>query len=144
ALAFRFGGRSYADNFRWEPGAGSAIHAVALDSGSVRSWRIPPMMAFHATQAWVDGPDLMLEMAIYPGREIVDDLYLERRRAYLPLGGRLRHVRYRLAEGRGEAEPVDVAEAAIELQQVHPERIGRSRARVCWGAGNGERGEFAD
>src|SRR5690606_15431544 len=104
ALAFRFGSRAYVDNFRWDPERGSAIHAVALDSGQVRSWRIPPMMAFHATQAWADGPDLVLEIATYDGRDILDDLYLERRRADLPLRSVPRHVRYRLRDGHGEAE----------------------------------------
>jgi carotenoid cleavage dioxygenase-like enzyme len=141
-LAFRFGGKSYADNFRWEPAHGSAIHAVALDGGAVRSWRIPPMMAFHATQAWADGADLVLEMATYDDGTVFDDLRLERRRAGLPMRSAMRHVRYRLRDGRGEAEPEAIGGPAIELQQVHPARIGRGRARVCWGAGIGGRGEL--
>ena len=143
-LAFRFGAKSYADNFRWEPGGGSTIHAVALDTGDVRSWRIAPMMAFHATQAWVDGRDLVLEIATYDDGVVFDDLRLERRRAGLPMRSRMRHVRYRLRDGRRDAEAEPIAGVAIELQQVHPERIGRGRARVCWGAGNGEHGELFD
>lgn len=143
-LAFRFGAKSYADNFRWEPDGGSAIHAVALDTGVVRSWRIAPMMAFHATQAWADGGDLVLEIATYDDGVVFDDLRLERRRAGLPMRSSMRHVRYRLRDGRRDAEPEPIAGAAIELQQVHPERIGRGRARVCWGAGNGDRGELFD
>ena len=143
-LAFRFGGKSYADNFRWEPGGGSVIHAVALHDGAVRSWRIPPMMAFHATQAWADGSGLVLEMAIYDDGLVFDDLRLDRRRAGEPMRCRMSHVRYRLRDGRSDAEPQAIAGPAIELQQVHPGRIGRGRARVCWGAGNGERGEFND
>jgi len=144
ALAFRFGSRSYANNFGWEPGRGSSIHAVALDSGALRSWRVPPMMAFHATQAWADGGDLVLEMPIYDDRQVFEDLRIDDRRANRPLRSEVRHVRYRLREGRSEAEPEDIAGAAIELPQVHPARIGQARARVCWGAGNGEHGEFLD
>lgn len=143
-LAFRFGAKSYAHNFRWEPEGGSMIHAVSLDNGAVRSWRIPPMMAFHATQAWADGADLVLEIAIYDDGLVFDDLRLERLRAGAPIRSMPRHVRYRLREGRGEAEPEPIAGAAIELQQVHPERIGQGRARVCWGAANGEQGQFND
>jgi carotenoid cleavage dioxygenase-like enzyme len=120
------------------------IHAVALRDGAVRSWRIPPMMAFHATQAWADGSDLVLEMAIYDDGLVFEDLRLERRRAGEPLRSRMSHVRYRLRDGLGDAEPQAIAGPAIELQQVHPDRIGRGRARVCWGAGNGEHGEFFD
>lgn len=144
ALGLRFGRKAYADYLHWEPRGGSAIHALALDSGARRSWRIPPMMAFHATQAWVDGSDFVLDMAIYEDRHIVDDLRLERRRADLPMRSTVRHVRYRLRDGRGEAEPAAIADADIELQQVHPARIGQGRARACWGSGNGEHFEFCD
>nr|HRO60831.1 carotenoid oxygenase family protein [Burkholderiaceae bacterium] len=119
-LAFRFGARAYADNFRWEPEAGSAVHAIALDTGSVRSWRIPPMMAFHATQAWTDGAGFALEIAIYDDGTAFDDLRLDRRRADLPLRARPRHVRYRLRDGRSDAEPEAIDGPPIELQQVHP------------------------
>lgn len=143
-LAFRFGAKSYADNFRWEPDGGSAIHVVALPSGAVRSWRVPAMMAFHATQAWIDGSDVVLEIAIYDDGLVFDDLRLDHRRPCAPMRSHLSHVRYRLREGRSDAEPETIAGAAIELQQVHPGRIGQRRARICWGGGNGGRGEFLD
>ncbi len=143
-LPFRFGAKSYAENFKWEPEGGSVLHAVALDTGAVRSWRIPPMMAFHATQAWADGTDLVLEIATYEDGQVFDDLRLERRRRDDPMRCPVRHVRYRLRDGRADAEPETIAGAAIELQQVHPDRIGRGRAAVCWGAGGGDRGEFND
>jgi carotenoid cleavage dioxygenase-like enzyme len=143
-LAFRFGAKAYADNFRWEPAGDSAIHAVALDTGEVRSWRVPPFMAFHATQAWADGDGLVLELAVYEDGTVFDDLRLERRRADLAMRSALRHVRYRLRDGRRDAEPEPIGGAAIELQQVNPARIGLGRARVCWGTGNGDRGEFSD
>jgi len=75
---------------------------------------------------------------------VFDDLRLERRRAGLPMRSLPRHVRYHLREGQAEARPEQIPGAAIELQQVHPHRTGKSRARVCWGAGWGERGEFFD
>jgi len=142
ALAFRFGAKSYADNFRWEPQGGSTIHVVALPSGAVRSWRVPAMMAFHATQAWIDGGDVVLEIATYDDGRVFDDLRLDHRRACAPMRSRMSHVRYRLRDGRSDAEPEMIAGPAIELQQVHPGRVGQGRARVCWGSGNGERGEF--
>lgn len=142
ALAFRFGAKSYADNFRWEPQGGSTIHVVALPSGAVRSWRVPAMMAFHATQAWIDGGDVVLEIATYDDGRVFDDLRLDHRRACAPMRSRMGHVRYRLRDGRSDAEPEMIAGPAIELQQVHPGRVGQGRARVCWGSGNGERGEF--
>lgn len=144
AVALRFSKRSYADCFAWRPGGGSRLHAVSLDDGSVSTWDIPPMMAFHATQAYAEGGDLVLEIAIYDDGTIFDDLMLERRRANLPLRVRPRHVRYRLRRGRGGAEPEAIPGPSIELQQVHPSRVGHGRASVTWGIGVGDRGEFAD
>lgn len=143
ALAFRFGAKAYADNFRWSPEGGSMLHAVALESGAVRSWRIPPMMAFHATQAWRDGSDLVLDLATYADGTIFDDLSLAHRRAGQPLRAQVRHQRYRLQDGRSEAEPQDLGHG-IELQQVHPAAVGTRRAGVCWGAGSAPDGRFSD
>jgi carotenoid cleavage dioxygenase-like enzyme len=143
ALALRFGKRSYAHSFRWEPDAGSALHAVALGSGAVRTWRIPPMMAFHATQAWLDGSDLVLDVAVYDDGTVFDDLYLAPRRADAPMRSHARHVRYRLRDGRAEAQPEPLPGPPIELQQVHPARLGAGRARVCWGMGNDGENRFA-
>lgn len=143
-LALRFGGQSYADSFRWEPEGGSRLHVVQLDNGSVRSWHIPPMMAFHATQAYLDGSEVVLEVATYDDGHIFGDLMLAKLRAGAGLSGPVRHQRYRLREGRRDAEPEAIAGNAVELQQVHPGRIGQARASVCWGAGNGAQDEFAE
>lgn len=142
-LAFRFGARAFKDNFRWEPDAGSRIHALALAGGAVRSWRIPPMFAFHATQAYADGADLVLEVSIYDGGLVFDDLTLERRRHGAPLRSVPRLVRYRLRDGAAEAQPEPLG-VALELQQIHPAACGQRRTGVCWGSGVGPQGEFND
>lgn len=142
-LAFRFGAKSYKDNFRWEPASGSMLHAVALDSGAVRSWRIPPMFAFHATQAWADGDGLVLELSVYEDARVFDDLMLAPRREGRPLSTPPQLVRYRLRDGADAALPEPLG-VNLELQQVHPQRIGRQRARVCWGAGSSTAEAFAD
>ena len=142
-LAFRFGAGAVKDNFRWEPGHGSAIHAIALVGGAVRSWRIPPMFAFHAVQAFADGADLVLELSVYDDGLEFDDLTLARRRQGAPLRSIPRLVRYRLRDGAAEAQPEPLG-VALELPQVHPAACGRRRASVCWGSGFGARGEFLD
>jgi len=142
-LSMRFGAGSYKDNFAWDGGAGLALHAVPLGGGAVRSWAIPPMFAFHATQAWTEGDDLLLELAIYDDATVFDDLMLDRRRQGLPMRGVPQLVRYRLRPGQPRAEPKALG-VALELQQVHPARIGHGRARVCWGAGGIQNGDFFD
>lgn len=134
ALGIRFNAKSYADNFRWEPDAGSRIHAIALDGGAVRSWAVPPLMAFHATQAWAEGADFVLDLAVYDDGTVFDDLSLARRRADTVPQAVPRHLRYRLRDGRREAEPQALGHG-IELQQVHPAALGARRASVCFGVG---------
>jgi carotenoid cleavage dioxygenase-like enzyme len=142
-LAFRFGAKSYMDNFRWEPGSGAMLHAVPLSGGPTRSWRIPAMFAFHAAQASRDGDDLVLELSIYDDATIFGDLMLAQRRSGSPIRSVPRLVRYRLRPGAAESAPEPVA-SAIELPQVHPARAGQGRARVCWGSRIGENGGFSD
>lgn len=142
-LGLRFGARSYAENFRWEAQGGSSLHAIDLASGKVRSWKIAPMMAFHATQAWSEGDDLLVELAAYDDAAVFDDLRLDRRRAQQPLRAGLRRVCYRMIDGRADATMQTLGHP-IELQQVHPARIGTARASVCWGAANAPDGTFND
>jgi len=137
-LPFRFSAKSYKDNFRWEPKHDSALHVIPLNSekggGKVRSWRVPAMFAFHATQAWIDGDDFILEVSIYDDARILDEIMLAPRREGLPITSSPKLVRYRLRADRTDAEPESL-HAPLELQQVHPARIGQARARICWGAG---------
>ena len=134
ALSFRFSAKSYIRNFRWEPASGSRLHAISLADGSVRSWDAPPMMCFHAIQAWEEGKTFVAELSIYEDATILEDLRL----APLRQGQAQRCVpklmRYRLEPGRGEALMEPFGEA-FELPQVHPARWGHARAGVAWGAG---------
>lgn len=132
-LAMRFGSRAYSDNFRWEAGEGSMLHAVSLADGSVRSWAIPAMMAFHAVQAFAEGDDLVLDLCEFENPQIFADLRLDARRAGRPVTVP-RLVRYVMTPGRAEADREVIGEG-IELPQVHPDCLGASRAGVAFGAG---------
>ena len=142
-LAMRFGGRAYCENFEWRPGGGSRLHAVPLDGGAVRSWDIPPMMTFHAAQAWAEGDTLVLDLAVYDDATVFDDLLLARRRAGAAMRSVPRLVRYRLEPGRADAKPEPLG-VVIELMQVHPKAVGARRAAVCFGGGGFETGAFFD
>lgn len=133
-LGFVFSGRSYIHNFKWDPGHGSMLHAVSLDGGTVRSWELPPMMCFHAIQAYERDGEIVAELIVYEHADIVDMLLLERLRRGVPLGVMPRLVRYRLRDGRSDAliEPV---EQGLELPQVHPDRFGQAQAGLVWGTG---------
>ncbi len=140
-LGLRFGAAAYKDQFRWHPESGSNLFAIDLHSGAVRRWSAPPLMAFHATQAWQEGQTLVVEIATYDDGRVFDDLTLERRRAGLPLRGIPQLQRYRLQPGRSEAE-VQPLGIGLELQQVHPDAPGRRRADCCWGLAAPADGSF--
>ncbi|HYD75368.1 carotenoid oxygenase family protein [Ramlibacter sp.] len=130
---FMFSGSPYMDKFAWEPEGGSRIHRISRADGRVQTWTVPPMMAFHAVQAWEDGDDTVLDLCTW-GDGIFADLRLDRLRAGRPPASSLEVVRYRLAAGATAALPQRLAER-VELPAVHGSRYSRSRARFAWGAG---------
>lgn len=78
------------------------------------------MMAFHATQAWADGADLILEIAIYSDGQVFDDLRLDRLRAGTPTAASPAMSATACARAATEVQPQLISGPAIELQQVHP------------------------
>jgi beta,beta-carotene 9',10'-dioxygenase len=134
-LGFVFSGRAYMRNFHWRPKSGSMLHAIGLGDGKVVSWSIPPMMCFHAIQAYERGDELVAELCTLDDGQAFDDLLLERLRRGEPLKQRQRLLRYRLQRGRSEAIIEPFGEA-FELPQVHPRHWGNDEARIAWGTGN--------
>jgi carotenoid cleavage dioxygenase-like enzyme len=132
-LKFLFSGNSYIDNFRWEPAGGSRINVVSRSDGTVRSWSVPPMMAFHAVQAYEEGDDIVLELCTAEPA-VFDALYLDRVRAGRPVDVPHRVMRYRLQAGRGEAMPQPLMEG-VDLPMVHGAFWTRRAARYAWAAG---------
>jgi carotenoid cleavage dioxygenase-like enzyme len=132
-LKFLFSGASYMDKFRWEPERGSRIHRVSRANGSVQSWDVPPVMAFHAVQAYEDGDTTVLELCA-SGPEVVPALRLQPLREGRPIGVPHAVLRYRLVRKQGKAEPERVVDGA-ELPVVHGSRWGKGKARFAWAAG---------
>lgn len=139
-LGFVFTGRSYIGNFRWKPEMGSKLHAVSLADGSVRSWSVPPMMCFHAVQAYEDDDTLVVELCIFDDASIFDELMLEPRRRGAPPQATPKLARYRLRPGASDAAP-EVVATGLELPQVHPSRWTREKASVAWAAAVEEGGD---
>jgi len=132
-LGFLLTRRAYIRNFRWEPASGSRLHAVDLASGAVRSWTIPPIMCFHAIQAYEVGNDIVLELCAFDDAQVMEDLALSRLRRGAPVA-LAEARRYVMKPGRDAAD-VEPLGVRIELPQVDPGRIGAGRAGVAWGAG---------
>ena len=133
-LGFLFTHRSYQANFRWEPGPGSAIHAISLADVTSRRWEIPPMMCFHAVQAFEDGQDLVLDLCDYPDATVFEDLALAAVRSGARQRTAARLTRYRMKPGQEEVL-IEPLASGFELPQVHPDRPESGAARWSWGAG---------
>jgi beta,beta-carotene 9',10'-dioxygenase len=134
-LGFIFSGRAYMRNFHWRPKSGSMLHAIGLDDGKVTSWSIPPMMCFHAIQAYERGDEIVAELCVQDDGQIFEDLMLAPRRAGAALKSKLHLRRYRLQRGRADAVIEPFGEA-MDLPQVHPGQWAGGVAEVAWGAGN--------
>jgi carotenoid cleavage dioxygenase-like enzyme len=133
-LGFLLSGRSYIHNFKWDPEHGSMLHAVSLADGSVRSWELPPMMCFHAIQAYDRRDEIVVELIVYDDATVFDDLLLERLRNGQPLRATPRQLRYRLHTGRDDALFEAFGEG-MELPQVNPDCFTQTEAALAWGAG---------
>jgi beta,beta-carotene 9',10'-dioxygenase len=132
-LKFIFTRNSYMGNFTWEPAGGSRIHAVSRADASVRTWTIPPVMAFHAVQAYEDGADLVLDLCT-SAPEIFDALTLDKLRAGRPVHVPHELLRYRLRPGQSDV-PVERLGSGLDLPMVHGGYWTKQRAQLAWGAG---------
>ena len=132
-LRFLFAGESYAHHFDWLPEGGSRLHTVRLADGAVRSWDAPPLVLFHASQAFDAGADVVVDLCLDDG-PVVDEFHIERLRAGMPVQStRARHVRFVLAPGATTAREEALPEH-FELPQVNPTVATRGPARYVWGA----------
>jgi carotenoid cleavage dioxygenase-like enzyme len=132
-LRFLFSGESYIQHFDWLPGGGSRLHAISLADGSVRSWDAPPLLGFHAVQAFHAGRDIVLDLcAAEPG--INDMLQLDKLRhepispEWLPY-----HRRFVLSDGAATAH-VETLPGRFDLPQVHPRFALQGSVRHVFGA----------
>jgi beta,beta-carotene 9',10'-dioxygenase len=142
SLRFVFTGNAYMRNFEWKPEGGSMLRTISLEDGRVSSWTIPPMMCFHAVQAYESEGDVVLELAVFDDASVLEELMLEPLRKGQPLRGLPKLARYRLRPGASSAQP-EFFGGDLELPQVNPMRWGAGRATKAWGVGAGGSGSSA-
>ena len=133
-LRFLFSGEPYIRHFDWLPDAGARLHAIDLADGSVRSWEAPPLLAFHAPQAFHVGQDIVLDLCTAdPG--VNDALMIDRLRAgHISADWLSHHRRFVLAPGAGSAR-IETLPGRFDLPQIHPGHALRGPARHVYGAG---------
>ncbi|HWI09874.1 MAG TPA: carotenoid oxygenase family protein [Burkholderiaceae bacterium] len=132
-LRFLFAGESYARHFDWMPEGGSRLHTVRLSDGAVRSWDAPPLVLFHASQAFDAGGDVVVDLCLND-EPVVEELHIARLRAGMPVTSMLaRHARFVLSPGASTARE-EALPGRFELPQVNARVATRGAARYVWGA----------
>lgn len=134
-------------NYRWEPERGTRFQVFDRDSGAhLGAWHAEACFAFHQLNAFVDGDDLIIDLAGYEDAGIIDQLYLEPLRRGATHGVRAMPWRFRLGLGDQErrvAHRSQLADQNIELPRIDPARNGRPY-RFVWGVANEVPGHFTD
>jgi carotenoid cleavage dioxygenase-like enzyme len=142
-LRFVFAGESYAAHFDWMPQHGSRLHTVRLTDGGVRSWDAPPLVLFHASQAFDVGADVVVDLCLQDA-PVVEEFQIARLRQGMAVKAtRARHTRFVLAPGATTARE-EALPGCFELPQVNTAVATRGKARFVWGATTAETtpGEF--
>jgi carotenoid cleavage dioxygenase-like enzyme len=133
-------------NYRWEPERGTRFQVFERDSGEhLGTWQTEACFAFHQLNAFVDGEDLVIDLAGYQDASIIDQLYLEPLRRGATQGVRAMPWRFRLGLS-DPARPVrrtDLAAQNIELPRIDEALNGRPY-RFVWGVANQTPGHFTD
>src|SRR3954471_4289867 len=126
--------RPFIENFRWAPERGTDVIALDRETGKIPGrWTVDPLFTFHHINACEADGELVVDLCAYADASVVDELYVDRLRAFA--AGTLSAVRpqrLRLPLG-GEAARVEpLGDVDLELPRIDNTRNTR-RYRVAWG-----------
>lgn len=139
-------GVPFIQNYRWEPDRETRFQVFDRDSGAhLGTWKAEPCFAFHLLNSYVDGDDLVIDLAGYDDAQIIDSLYLERLRTGATDGVRATPWRFRLglSDPTRRAQRYEIASQNIELPRIRESLNGRPY-RFAWGVANEVPGHFTD
>jgi beta,beta-carotene 9',10'-dioxygenase len=133
-------------NYRWTPERGLRFHVFDKDSGAhVASTTADAAFAFHHVNAFEEAGDIAIDVITYDDAQIIDQLYLARLRAGVPVNATGRLMRYRLPLGSAAAiSSAELAGEMLELPRIDYARCAGRPYRYVWGAGRSQGGDFLD
>ena len=145
ALALKFSGRPFIQNYRWQPGRGLRFHVIDKDSGrEVRSACADAAFAFHHVNAYEEGDGLVIDMIAYPDATIIEQLYLARLREGLPITATGVLTRFRVPLGEAPVTRRSLSPIPLELPRINYEACAGKLYRYVWGTGIQLPGDFLD
>jgi beta,beta-carotene 9',10'-dioxygenase len=133
-------------NYRWVPERGTRFQVFDRASGEhLGTWKADACFAFHQLNAFVDGDDLVLDLAGYDNASIIDQLYLDTLRKGATDGVRAMPWRFRLSisDPLRPVRRTQLADQNIELPRIDDALNGRPY-RFVWGVANQVPGRFTD
>ncbi len=143
SLRLALAGRPYAENYRWKPEQGTRFILVNRATGEVRRpLQSDACFAFHHVNAYEDGDELVVDIAVYPDASLVEDLYLDRLRARAPSDHPAELRRFHLRPDEGTVASERLLDVPLELTQINYARNNERPYRYVWGVG--EAGNWLD
>jgi carotenoid cleavage dioxygenase-like enzyme len=134
-LRLALSGRPYIENYRWKPELGTRFHLFDRRTGEAHGpFETEARFAFHHVNAYEDGPDVVVDLFTYPNATIVEDLYLERLRAGMPIS-QAQLERFRITPARGTVSSERLIDEPVELPRINYARCNERPYRYAWGVG---------
>jgi carotenoid cleavage dioxygenase-like enzyme len=145
ALALKFSGRPFIENYHWEPERGLRFHVVDKATGRVvTTARADAAFAFHHVNAFEEDDGLVIDMVAYPDATIIEQLYLTRLRAGTPLTATGELTRFRVPFGDAPVTRTPLASVPLELPRINYAARAGKPYRFVWGTGIKVPGDFLD
>jgi carotenoid cleavage dioxygenase-like enzyme len=131
-----FGRRPFIENFRWKPDRGTRFIVVDRNGrGSQGTYRAEPMFAFHHINAHEQDDQLVLDVAAYEDKDIIDSLYLDRLRDEAGTVPMAKLARYRIPLGGSSVSREPMMDLAVELPRINYRACNMRRHRFVYGVG---------
>lgn len=143
-LKLLLSGKPFIRNYQWQPQRGVRFHVIEKESGRrVRMAHSNAFFAFHHVNAFEEGDDILLDIVTRPDPTIIDQLYLDRLRADIPIDPTGRVERFRITkESKVSREPL--AQVSLELPRFDYAHRAGKRYRFVYGANQHSPGQFFD
>ncbi len=134
SLQLLWSNRGFIDHFAWRPGEGTRLWLVDRATGEVRVHTAAAGFVFHVVNAFEEGGDTAIDVALFPDPSIVRALGTEAllRDGFPDLAPSI--VRWRLTPGREPAVAETVLEPGFDFPTVAYRLRSGQRHTVAWGA----------
>lgn len=138
-LDLLLGRKPFIENFVWKPHRGTRFVVIDRHGQGIRGiYQSEPFFAFHHINAYEESEGIILDMAAYRDKSIIDAFYLDRLRGaadMLPLA-RLSRMRISLSGGSVSREPL--MDPVIELPRINDRTCNTKRHRFVYGVSRTE------